>query len=100
MQGKPDIRDLMASVGYLLLYWGLLEKGLKGGPLPAEAEPVRQMRNAICHGMEAARADPDDDREAHIRCRTASGAVVTYSADDLDKAVGVLAGIGGRYAGS
>ena len=42
MKNRPDMRDLMSSVGFLLLYWGLLEKGLKGGPFPADAEAARQ----------------------------------------------------------
>ena len=97
MQDRPDMRDLMASVGYLLLRWGWLEKGLNGGPFPQDAEAVRQMRNTICHGMEAASADPDDGRGAFIRCRTVSGTSVTYSAEDLAQAIRTLERVGGRY---
>ena len=100
MKDRPDMRDLMSSVGFLLLYWGLLEKGLKCGPFPADAEAARQMRNTICHGMEAAYADPTDEREAHIRCRTASGATVFYSAVEIADAISTLARVGGGYASS
>lgn len=98
MKNQPDMRDLMASVGFLLLRWGWLEKVLSGGPFPAEAEAVRQMRNTICHGMEAASADPDDGRGGFIRCRTLSGASVIYSAGDLAAAIRTLERVGGRYA--
>lgn len=80
----------MASIGFLLLDWGLLEKHLRGAPIPEELQQVREMRNAICHGLEAAFAAPSDGGCPFIRCRKADGSVVKYTDQELEKATRAL----------
>ena len=44
----------------------------------------------ICHGLEAASADPGDDREPFIRCRAIDGAEQIYTYNDLQAAIRTL----------
>lgn len=94
---EPDLRSLMASIGFLLLDWGLLEKHLRGEPIPEELQPVREMRNAICHGLEAAFAEPAHGGHPFIRCRKADGSVVNYTDQELEKATLALRSISHLY---
>jgi len=47
--------------------------------------------------MIAARADPDGDEVAYVRCRLLDGTVVDYSAADLEEAIRELEKLGHRY---
>lgn len=87
----------MASVGYLLLDWGLLEKHLRGAPVPVELKQVREMRNAICHGLGAAFAAPARGGRPFICCRRADGSIVSFTDEDLDNATRALRSISHRY---
>lgn len=87
MSTVPDFQGLMALVGYFLLRWGWLEDGLNGGPIPQHLERVRHIRNAICHRMVAAHADPHDDGAAYITCQLLDGTVAHYSSADLEEAI-------------
>ena len=90
----------MASIGYLLLHWGEVERRLAGGPAPDELQPVRRMRNDLCHGLQSARADPTENREPHVCCRCLSGEEVRYTWTDLGEAIRLLEGFNGRSAAS
>lgn len=83
----PDFQGLMALVGYLLLRWGRLEDSLQGDPVPAELARVRRIRNAICHRMVAAYADPNGDGVAYVTCRFLDGITAQYSASELEEAI-------------
>lgn len=87
----------MASIGYLLLDWGLLEKQLGGSRVPDELKQVREMRNAICHGLEAAFAAPPGGGRPFIRCRQADGSKVSFTDEDLDNATCALRSTSHRY---
>ena len=89
------MKELMALIGHLLVRWGWLEAKLAGQPPPIEIDPVRLMRNAICHGIISADADPYSGSEAHIRCRTREGSVAVYAASEIDKAISTLERVGG-----
>lgn len=97
MGAVPDFRDLMSLVGHLLLRWGALEDGLGGAVIPNELERIRQMRNALCHRMVSARADPEGEKAAYVSCRLLNGTVVRYSAAELEEAIRELERIGHRY---
>jgi len=88
---SPTLHDLMAHVGYLLLRWGHLESVFDpaSAGFPDELQPIRAMRNTICHGLRAANADP---RASHatITCRGGRGADVVYTWADLDDAIRTL----------
>ncbi|WP_156389231.1 hypothetical protein [Brevundimonas sp. Root1423] len=47
--------------------------------------------------MISARADPDGDEVAYVRCRLLDGTVVQYSAEDLEEAIRELEKLGHRY---
>jgi hypothetical protein len=62
---SPTMHDLMARVGYLLLYWGFLEAALAGRNLVEltadhrrEFDRLRALRNLVAHGIVRASADP------------------------------------------
>jgi hypothetical protein len=93
-----DFRDLMSSVGMLLLHWGRLERRKTGAVLPEGLQEVRRMRNAVCHEMETASADPTTGREPFIRCRDSDGAEQIYTCGDLQAAIRMLEGFNGRAA--
>ncbi|WP_372784786.1 hypothetical protein [Phenylobacterium sp.] len=88
----------MASIGYLLLHWGQLERRLAGGPIPDELQDVRQLRNDLCHGLHTARADPTDDGEPFVSCESVQRGAVRYTWTDLDQAIRTLEGFNGRAA--
>lgn len=92
------MKDLLALIGDFLVRWGWLENGLADQPWPAEASGVRAMRNAICHRIVSAHADPASAAEPHICCRTLEGSVVTFTASEIDDAIRTLERIGGRFA--
>lgn len=92
------MKDLMSLIGILLVRWGWLENGLAGQPLPVEANDVRAMRNAICHGIMSTSADPTSSTEPHIRCRTLEGSIVTFTAGELREAIRTVESLGGRVA--
>lgn len=94
MQASPDMQELMALVGHLLLRWGWLEHGLRGAPVPDELMEVRRLRNSICHGLSEASAD---GVASFIRCREFDGTVVEFSAAELDDAIRTLERVGHRY---
>lgn len=83
----PALRDLMAAVGYLLLFWSHCERLLGGRPMPDELKYVRRMRNDLCHSMRSAHADPSDAHEPHIRCASTDRGSVTYTWTDLQRAI-------------
>lgn len=83
----PDFQGLMALVGHLLLRWGWLEDSLKGGRVPEDLERVRRIRNAICHQMVAAHADPHGDGIAYITCQLLDGTIAHYSSSELEEAI-------------
>lgn len=87
MPKVPDFQGLMALVGHLLLRWGWLEDTLKGDAVPDDLERVRRIRNAICHRMVAAHADPNGDGIAYITCRFLDGKIAQYSASELEEAI-------------
>ena len=94
VDNKPTLVQLMSRVGFLLLHWGGAERITGDRPAP-ELDKVRTMRNDLCHGMEAASADPRDDREPWIRC-CARGGEVFYTWTDLEEAIRTLE----RFKGS
>ena len=87
---KPDFHDLMSAVGLFLLRWGIFEQALNGAPLPEEARAVRQMRNTLCQGLEAASADPASGLEPWVRCRAFDGERRTYTLSDLHAGIALL----------
>ncbi|KRA64353.1 hypothetical protein ASD89_19805 [Caulobacter sp. Root656] len=91
-----DFRDLMSSVGMLLLHWGRLERRKTGTALPEGLQEVRRMRNTVCHDMETASADPTTGREPFIRCCDPDGAERIYTYSDLQAAIRTLEGFNGR----
>lgn len=93
----PDYQELMSLVGHLLLRWGWLEDGLGGNPIPRELERIRLIRNALCHRLVAARADPEGEKVAYVSCRLLDGTVVRYSAADLEEAIRELERMGRCY---
>lgn len=61
----PTMNDLMARVGYLLLYWGFLEAALAHRNLTElaadhrlEFDRLRALRNLVAHGIVRASANP------------------------------------------
>lgn len=90
----PDFQGLMALVGHLLHRWGWLEDGLRGDPVPVDLERIRLIRNALCHRMVAAHADPHGEGVAYVSCRLLDGTVAHYSASDLEEAISRLEGKG------
>ena len=97
MAAVRDFQELMSLLGHLLLRWGWVEEGLEGAPVPSELDSVRHIRNAVCHRMISARADPEGDGAAHIRCRLLDGTIVQYSATDLEVAIRELEKLGHCY---
>ena len=93
----PDFQELMSLVGHLLLRWGWLEDALGGKPVPNELERIRLIRNALCHRLVAARADPEGEKAAYVSCRLPDGTVVRYSAADLEDAIRELESTGHRH---
>jgi hypothetical protein len=89
---------MMATIGYLLLQWGELERRMAGRALPPELAQVQQLRNTLCHGLRSAKADPSENDEPHICCRTLTGAEVRYSWLDLDAAIRMLERYNGSFA--
>lgn len=90
MTPPTSLHDLMALVGYLLLKWGHLESVLDGAPVPPDLEPVRRLRNTLCHGLRNACADPERVPEPTLTCRLQTGEEVTYVSEDLAEAVRTL----------
>lgn len=93
----PDFQELMSLVGHLLLRWGWLEDGFNGAPIPSELDRVRRIRNALCHRMISARAEPEGENVAYVSCRLLDGTVVRYSAAELEDAIRDLEKCGSRY---
>jgi hypothetical protein len=87
---RPALKDLMASVGYLLLFWGHAERRLQGKPPPAERPPVRRLRNDLCHTLESAHAFPPDAGEPQLTCRRPDGELVIYGWSQMQEAIRVL----------
>lgn len=87
LSAVPDFHGLMALVGHFLLRWGWLEDSLKGRPIPQHLERVRRIRNALCHRMIAAHADPHGDGVAYITFQVLDGTVAQYSATELEEAI-------------
>lgn len=85
----------MASIGFLLLKWGQLERRT-GRPAPSDLDHIRLIRNTLCHGLEAASADPIKDAEPHVRCRNLKGDLVSYTLTDIEQAIRELEGFLGR----
>jgi hypothetical protein len=92
----PQLRDLMAAVGYLLLRWGHLERQLRGAAAPPQLDGIRSLRNLVCHGLEGANADPAIAPEPLLQCRDTKGRQVTVSYTDLQDAIRTLERFGGR----
>ena len=91
----PELRDLMAAIGYLLLRWGWLERQLGGAAPPAELGGVRSIRNLVCHGLEAASSDPTGAVDPLVQCRDSKGQRVTVTYSDLQDAIRALERFGG-----
>ena len=87
MRASRTMHDLMATVGYLLFWWGRFEQRLAGRPVPPSLKGVQQLRNSVCHGMVGAHADPSPDVEGYVRCLDRSGASVTHAWSDLEAAI-------------
>jgi hypothetical protein len=85
-----QLHDLMAAVGYLLLRWGNLERRLAGAPPPPDLEEVRALRNLLCHGIEAASADPDAACTPWLQCRGFAGQPVVVTYEELEAAIRAL----------
>jgi hypothetical protein len=84
---NPSMTDLMAAVGQFLLCWGWLESTLGSRPLPDDLEPIRSLRNTICHGMRSAHADAGEEAsKAYIECCSLDGKLVKFSFQDLHAA--------------
>ncbi len=109
---QPELRDVMAAVGKVMLHWGylesvMLEKLLECGvELHATAPPIQQWRrassqlgptssawtdeiervavtrNLLAHGLSGARSLP----EPGVRCRQAGGDTVAISYRQLQEA--------------
>ena len=87
MPAAPDFQGLMALVGHFLLRRGWLEDCLNGGAVPKELERVPRIRNAVCHRMVAAHADPHGDGSSYITCQILDGPMVRFSASELEEAI-------------
>lgn len=88
---NPSMTDLMAAVGQFLLCWGWLENALDSRPIPVELEPIRNMRNTMCHGLRGAHANPwEDSSKAYIECCAQDGKLVKYSFQDIHAAIRCL----------
>jgi hypothetical protein len=96
---RPQLRDLMAAVGYLLLHWGHLERQLGGAAPPLDLDTIRSMRNLICHGLEEASADPTTASDPLLQCRDSKGQRVTLTHADLQDAIRTLERFGGALPG-
>lgn len=98
---QPSMRDLMAAVAYVLLYWGWLEEEVRArikavepdrqlseGSLwvhwrevePEACQRIRSniqmlvvVRNCLAHGLCGAKADPRSSSEPHVVCHTGAG---------------------------
>ncbi|MBZ9917103.1 hypothetical protein LB517_01385 [Mesorhizobium sp. BR1-1-12] len=98
---KPNMRDLMAAVAYVLMHWGWLEEEVrerieaiepdrllsKGSiwahwraiepevwlRVRSNIEMLVDVRNCLAHGLCGAKADPRSADEPHVVCRTATG---------------------------
>ncbi|MEW5685748.1 MAG: hypothetical protein AB1942_12580 [Pseudomonadota bacterium] len=95
---SPNLHDLMAAVGYLLLRWGNLERQLNGASPPPELDTVRSIRNVVSHGIEEASADPTSGAEPLLRCRDRKGQLVTVTYADLLLAIRALERFRGALA--
>lgn len=95
----PQLNDLMAAIGYLLLRWGALEGQLAGAAPPAELDRVRSIRNLLCHGLEEASSDPQRASDPLVRCRDTKGQQVTVTYSDLQDAIRTLERFGGALGG-
>lgn len=74
----------------------LAEKLLEPTLAPAvheELDKIRRIRNALCHRMVAAHADPHGDGLAYVTCRLADGATAHHSASELEQAIRELEGM-------
>jgi hypothetical protein len=91
----PQLHDLMAAVGYLLLRWGHLERQLGGATPPTQLDSVRSIRNLICHGLEEASSDPRLESDPVLRCRDPKGQRVMLTYSDLQDAIRTLEQVGG-----
>ena len=63
----------MSAVGYVLLYWGLLEvasKAAERGDIPPD---LRRVRNLLAHGLIGANARPEDGAAPFVICRGLDG---------------------------
>jgi hypothetical protein len=96
----PQLHDLMAAVGFLLLRWGNIEGQLNGAAPPPQLDSVRLLRNLICHGLEAANVDPTQMSEPWLRCRDSKGQEVIVSYMDLQEAIRTLERLIGTLTGS
>ncbi|TGV61078.1 hypothetical protein EN784_01375 [bacterium M00.F.Ca.ET.141.01.1.1] len=95
---ETNMRDLMASVAYVLLHWGWLEEEVRArikavAPdrqlsdrsvwahwrevepeacrrIRANIETLIDVRNCLAHGLCGANADPRSGSEPHVVCRT------------------------------
>lgn len=106
---EPDLRDVTAAVGEVMLRWGFLEAVMLeklqecGAEIHATAPPIQQwrranirfgqtftpwtdeiervavIRNLLAHGLHEARSQP----EPEVRCRQAGGKLVTISYQKL-----------------
>lgn len=109
---SPDLKDVMAAIGEVMLRWGFLESvmldrlGNVGVELHATAPPIQQwrracigvgqpfalwlgeieqaaaIRNLLAHGLCEARSLPTPE----VRCRQAGGESVTLSLQQLQDA--------------
>lgn len=99
----PDMRDLMAAVGEVMLTWGYVESAIlyrmaitqpdatprtdsplsrwrkAEAPTPeitallSEIDRLAVVRHALAHGLTSASVDPSGEREPAVSCRAPAG---------------------------
>lgn len=78
----------MAAIGEFLLCWGWLEEKTAPLSIPVELEPIRKMRNTMCHGLYRAHANPwEDESTAFIECKAKDQELVKYSLQEIIQAI-------------
>jgi hypothetical protein len=113
-QQPVELRDLLASVGRVMLYWGFLESEFRDqlqqtgtdwglSPYPAwrraadrkaaavtasmliELDDLASARNLLAHGLTRADARTHPGEEAHVACLGSNGGTVSFSLRALDE---------------
>lgn len=95
---EPRLKDMMAAVGYLLLHWGQLEHRLDGRSVPEKLNPVRRLRNSICHCLLSAECELGS--EPFVVSRDRDGIEAKHTWTEVNDAIRILEGFRAEAIGS